>query len=206
MFILVKDDIIQDVVQTDNEEYFLDLGYIRVPDDCQVHVGQNINFFCPKYNVRSDKELLERNLIQLEVQENKPFIKDGQIIEKLLGDSIVSKTLTELFEEDQLELGSDQYFCKKSEEIKQITDPDQLLESGDICSIKHKEYKTSLILHKRRQLLDTLDDLVMNPFRFEELSENEVQELREFRRGLLDITEHPDFPNIVLPDVPEILK
>lgn len=64
-----------------------------------------------------------------------------------------------------------------------------------------KDIKTT-----RANLLSRVDDLVMNPFRFEELSETEVQELRQFRRELLDITEHPDFPNVLLPDVPEILK
>jgi len=53
------------------------------------------------------------------------------------------------------------------------------------------------VRNKRNQLLQAVDQLVLNPFRFAGYSEEYKQQLSSYRQQLLDITDQPGFPNTV---------
>lgn len=59
----------------------------------------------------------------------------------------------------------------------------------------------------RDMKLKELDQFVMNPLRWIELSEDERQALAVYRRTLLDVTDQDGFPrNVEFPRVPELMS
>ncbi|WP_158143701.1 phage tail assembly chaperone [Vibrio metschnikovii] len=59
----------------------------------------------------------------------------------------------------------------------------------------------------RDMKLRELDNFVMNPLRWMELSEDERQALAEYRRKLLDVTDQEGFPlDVELPEVPDLMN
>jgi len=53
------------------------------------------------------------------------------------------------------------------------------------------------VRNKRNQLLQAVDQLVLNPFRFAGYSEEYKQQLSVYRQQLLDITDQPGFPDTI---------
>lgn len=59
----------------------------------------------------------------------------------------------------------------------------------------------------RLSLLQRIDDIVKNPFRFESLSAEQKTELSNYRLQLLDIPQQAGFPlDVIWPEVPAILQ
>ena len=69
------------------------------------------------------------------------------------------------------------------------------------------EEKTTEVMHKRRALLTEVDVVASNPLRWEDLSEQEQEELRQYRRAVFSIKEQDGFPfNVIWPDSPKALE
>ncbi|HGS4460722.1 TPA: phage tail assembly chaperone [Vibrio metschnikovii] len=69
------------------------------------------------------------------------------------------------------------------------------------------ELEAARVRSLRDMKLKALDNFVMNPLRWGELSEDERQELAEYRRKLLDVTDQEGFPlDVELPEVPELMR
>jgi hypothetical protein len=61
-----------------------------------------------------------------------------------------------------------------------------------------------IVRDKRNQLLQQLDQLILNPLRFAEYTNEYKNQLADYRRQLLDITDQLGFPDeIIWPEFPE---
>lgn len=62
------------------------------------------------------------------------------------------------------------------------------------------------IRRQRNSLLVEIDKVVLNPFRFAELSDQDKAELAQYRKQLLDITKQDDFPlSVTWPTLPSLI-
>lgn len=62
------------------------------------------------------------------------------------------------------------------------------------------------IRRQRDSLLVEIDKIVLNPFRFAELSDHDKAELAQYRKQLLDITKQDNFPHSVTwPALPSLI-
>ncbi|WP_158138639.1 phage tail assembly chaperone [Vibrio metschnikovii] len=69
------------------------------------------------------------------------------------------------------------------------------------------EVEAARVRSLRDMKLRELDNFVMNPLRWMELSEDERQELAEYRRKLLDVTDQEGFPfDVELPEMPDLMN
>jgi len=77
------------------------------------------------------------------------------------------------------------------------------------CLIK-KDFSTleermSTVRNSRNFKLSELDLIIGNPFRFQELSDDTKNKLKEYRQNLLDVPQQSGFPdNVIWPIMPKI--
>lgn len=73
--------------------------------------------------------------------------------------------------------------------------------------IETLEDKATLIRGERDSLLRELDNVVINPLRYASYSDDEKQELANYRQYLLDIPQQDGFPeNVVFKEKPKFIK
>ncbi|EKO3605422.1 hypothetical protein M6C35_000291 [Vibrio metschnikovii] len=80
------------------------------------------------------------------------------------------------------------------------------IKTGEEVEMEKLEADAARIRSLRDNKLKELDNFVMNPLRWGELSDENKQALAVYRRDLLDVTDQEDFPrNVDLPRVPELM-
>ena len=71
---------------------------------------------------------------------------------------------------------------------------------------RSKEEKERDVRHSRNMLLEELDSVVSNPIRWEGMSVEEKELVKEYRQCLLDIPQQKGFPDdIIYPDKPNFM-
>ena len=80
--------------------------------------------------------------------------------------------------------------------------------SKEFEKCKSDAKRVRMIRFERDARLAFLDRMTCNPMRWdEEFNEREKDEMREYRRELLDITRQPDFPRVVeFPAMPDVVR
>lgn len=207
MLILIEDDIVIDVVSTNDIEEYLERGYIEVPCNTDVTLDSNIKHYNKDYMLKSLQEIVNQGDYEFAKQGPNDYYPEGTIMEKLENGHIVPKTEYDFYKEGLRELFIMERVCEKTKTIQLITNEDKSLDMGEITPEHHKDIKVEKYRQYRDFLLRRIDELTNMTLLWEGVSEEEKEEVKEFRLALLDVPQQEGFPlDAVFPEVPNVIS
>lgn len=203
-YIIVKNNIVTELISASSEP---ESHWIPVDIDGGICVGSDIRMYDECWQRRKLIDLFNDGFITLKIADNKSRYKAGTVLEKIDEsiNEIVQKTDYELVTEGARELDAFEYIDDDSETIITAQTVDELFNVGKITAAERDEYRAQQIRSQRDIQLQELDEIVMNPLRWNAFSAVQQSELAEYRLALLDVPQQTSFPNSVIwPDMPEL--
>lgn len=164
---------------------------IEVSSD--VYVGASVAFFTPEWKLKPLQQMVDEGIFQLTKYE------------KIVNGEIELKTNAELVADGVIELGIFEYLSQDGE-VSKTDSIKQLIEIGKYTFDEGSAIQAGLVRGMRNTRLRELDILATNHLRMSDLSSTQVEELKQYRKLLLDVPEQSSFPwEINWPHIPEVL-
>jgi hypothetical protein len=169
-------------------------GWVEVDLSGGVFVGADVRAYDSDWNLRPMQELVELGLISLEREKSGGAYPEGTVLQKVIGNSVVAKTRFDFVKEGVAQLGALEYLDEESQTIKSAETIEEMLELGLVTQEIATEKKAQEVRKQRDRLLGIMDAVVINPLRWNTLTESQRQELAIYRQALLDVPQQPGFP------------
>lgn len=168
-------------------------GWQQMCLSCGLHVGDDIRMLDAEGKLRPVADLVAESYIKLATAKSGDRWPEGTVLEKVVNNQIVKKTLYDFAVEGVHELKPLEYLDHESESIKSGS-IEELLELGKITQQKADELKATEVRAERDKRLAQLDAIVMHPLRWAGLTVEKQVQAHEYRQKLLDVPQQLGFP------------
>lgn len=204
-YIKVEDGVITEILSSSHN--LENDGYQKVELTNDVNVGEPVNAYDDNWNLRPISDLIKDGIVELKKSTGERDIPEGVVIEKLVDGKIIPKSRYDLITEGSIEKTEYEIVDHENKITYDTESIEELLETNSISQERANELKSNAARAKRNKLLLEVDRVVSNPLRWEEISSNDKDKLRMYRKILLDITDQAGFPwNIKWPIKPSIIE